>query len=372
MSASRHIALRGTGLARYQTQKTTTQNRGKARRIHTMTKQISAVWVGNTFFQSALKDLGWRVHWMNPNRNTVLGWTDIVDAAGFVPDVLIVADKSLPPFVAGTECFPCLTVFYAVDTHIHSWFPFYAQGFDLVLVSLRDHIPLFRGRRLKSDMVIWSPPYANPKDAPRPPDPSKPQWDVLFVGTVDPEINPDRCAFLEAVKERVPGLHVTRGLYQQLYPQAKIVLNHTAGNDLNFRVFEALGSGACLATPFVRHGFEELFWNGADLFTYNQGDIEGLAKLLTVLLAAPERRRKVAAHGRETVQAGHFMRHRAGAFASRIREILDSGRAAEMIDARTRNATSILSAWLKLMYLHHAETASDPALEVAYLKASKG
>ena len=340
-------------------------------RADTFMKQISAIWVGNPFFKDALIERGWRVHWINPVVSDVLDWNQITAAAGFVPDSLIVADKSLPPFVTGMETFPCLTTFYAVDTHIHSWFPLYAQGFDSCMVSLKDHLPLFAGNRLSKDVLWWSPAYANPKDEPRPQDPQKPSWDVIFVGTADPTVNPDRCMFLKAVAERIPGLHVERGDYRTLYPQAKIVLNHAASNDLNFRVFEALGCGACLVTPFVRHGLEDIFQNGEDLFIFDQNDVDGLAKLLKALLAAPVRREKVAAQGHATVHAGHYAHHRATAFAERIENLIHSGAAATMIQTRIQNARQIHSSWLRLLYLHHAETTEKQSLRALYLKAAR-
>jgi glycosyltransferase involved in cell wall biosynthesis len=226
--------------------------------------------------------------------------------------------------------------------------------------------------RLPKESVFWSPPYAKPEDIPRPRDPAGTLWDVLFVGTVDPRINPDRCAFLAAVKSRVPELHTTSGAYRDLYPQAKVVLNHTAANDLNFRVFEALGCGACLVTPLVRHGFDDIFRNGRDLFTFDQNDIDGLARLLHTLLAAPARRAEVAARGHEIVKAGHYMRHRAEAFAAKVEKCFASGAARAAVDERLCRAGHIRERWLRLMYLHHAETVGWPTLETAYLRAAQG
>lgn len=334
--------------------------------------QVSAIWVGGPFFQPALVDCGWKARHINPSRETVLTWDDIIASAGFIPDILVVADKSQPPFVVGMERFPCLTAFYAVDTHIHSWYPHYAQAFDLCLISLRDHIPLFSGARLATDTVWWSPPYANPKDEPLPPDPTKPMWDVLFLGTVNPDVSPERGAFLDALAPLVPGLHIaTSPDRAEMYAQAKLALNHAVAGDLNFRVFETLGCGACLVTPVVRHGFDLFFENGVDLFTYDQNDLPGLAKLLDALLAAPERRKKVARHGHETVAASHYMRHRAEAFAMRAMELLATGKAGQMVSCRLTQAKAIHDTWLKLIYLHHAETAAGESLGAAYLKAAR-
>lgn len=333
--------------------------------------QISAIWVGNPFFQTALTDLGWRVHCNTPPLGTVLTWDDLVADAGFTPDIVVVADMSTPPFVVGMESFPCLTAFYAVDTHIHSWFPHYAQGFDICLVSLRDHIPLFKGAHLADNCVWWFPPYVYPQYQPRPCDPAKEAWDILFVGTVDKNINPERCAFFEELGALLPDLHVTSGAPYELYPQAKIILNHSIHNDLNFRVFEALGSGKCLVTPFVHHGFSDLFTHGEDLFSYPQNDIPGLAKLCEALLKADARRENVAAAGHAKVAEKHYMHHRAETFAANVGSMLISGEGKEKVAARLREAPSIHSKWLKLLYLHHAETAENEKTGAAYLAAAR-
>ncbi|MDR3074121.1 MAG: glycosyltransferase [Deltaproteobacteria bacterium] len=332
----------------------------------------SAAWVGNPFFMPALAELGWRVQGINPAAGETLDWNGIVSRCGYEPEVLIVGDKSLPPFVLGMERFPCLTVFYAVDTHIHSWFPRYAQAFDLCLVSLKDHMPLFSAGRLSRETVWWSPPYANPADVPLPPDPARPLDEVLFLGTADPAINPERCVFLDALAALTPGLRVAHGGERAgQYAQAKIVLNHAIAGDLNFRVFEALGCGACLVTPRVRHGLEELFANGEDLFTFDQNDIPGLAKLLAALLAAPARRAKAAASGHAKAAAGHYMRHRAESFACEVSRLLLSGRARELVADRLAQAARIHSGWLKLLYLHHADATEPGPLKSAYLRAAR-
>lgn len=80
-------------------------------------------WIGSPFFAQALRDEGWQVHAMDFQQVAVFGWDDLVREAGWEPDVVVVADKSRPPFVLGMESFPCLTVFYCVDSHIHSWYP---------------------------------------------------------------------------------------------------------------------------------------------------------------------------------------------------------------------------------------------------------
>jgi spore maturation protein CgeB len=149
------------------------------------------------------------------------------------------------------------------------------------------------------------------------------------------------------------------------------VLNHAGHGDLNFCVFEALICGKSLVTPFVHHGFPELFTRGVDLFTYEQNDIPGLARLSEALVKTESRRNTVAASGHAKVEEKHYMHHRAETFAMNTLSLMLSGRSREMIVTRLRDAASIHSNWLKLLYLHHAETAANGKIGAAYLAAAK-
>lgn len=331
------------------------------------------VWLGPPFFSSQLPPLGWEVLRHPHEAGRIRVWDDILAlTGGRMPFAVVVADASLPPHVAGIERFPCPTVFYAVDSHIHSWYPHYAQAFDVCLVSLRDHLPLFTAGRLAPERVWWSPPYARVQDRPPAPDDAPPkEWPLLFVGTVDRERSPERFAFMEELRKLFPGLHVTGGYFGDLYPRADMVLNEAARADLNFRVFEALGCGACLITPRVGHGLADLFTDGKDLFLYPPGDAAAVAALASRLLETPELRRSVAQNGLARVDAAHRSSHRAQSFSSRLlRLVEESGE--RMVSGRLAGAQAIHTAYLKLVYLLHAETTEIPAMRRAYLAAARG
>lgn len=325
-------------------------------------------WIGSPFFARALKDCGWDVYAHNFEHATIYRWDDIVAMADGPPDVVVVADKSRSPFVLGMEQFPCLTVFYSVDAHIHSWHPLYAQGFDACIVSLRDHMASMGGVFLPEERIWWSPAFAKADDVPAT---ATPEWDVLFVGTVDARTTPERFRFLHTLKEHIPGLHVTRGNYRALYPKARLVLNFCERGDLNFRVFEALGCGSCLLTPDIGNGQSELFTNGTHLVTYPQRTeeaVEFLSAHIPDLLADDTRRNAIARAGLEAVNRGHRAAHRATAFSEHIRS-LD---VAALQKRRMRNAPAIHSGALKLLYLLLAETETSPTLKAAYLAAGTG
>lgn len=346
------------------------------------------LWIGSPFFSDALASCGWETALHNFENPAVYGWEELVRTAGFTPDVLVVADKSRAPFVLGMEDFPCLTVFYSVDSHIHSWQPFYAQGFDACLVSLRDHLARFAGAFLPPERVWWSPAFAWAADAPCP-DVDK-DTDCLFVGNVNAAL-PRRAAFLDALGGRLPGLVVTRGAYRELYPRARVLLNHCEHGDLNFRVFEAMGCGGCLVTPRVGHGLTELFTEGEHLLCYapDTSDapvagrmaaaaaehaaaraVDEAERHIRFLLAHPDRVERMGRAALAAVDAGHRAVHRARALVRRLQELLPH--AADITARRRARAAAIREGCLRLLYLHWAEEAGNAALREAYLAAARG
>jgi len=330
------------------------------------------VWLGHPYFHAAMRHFGWRVIYRPCPPGTVLSWDDILSLTnGRIPDAVVAADFSGPPFLLGTENFPCLTVFYSVDTHIHSWHPAYAQGFDLCLVSLPDHVRDFYTGRLRPEWIIWSPPYAPDKtEHYRDLAHIDKEWDLLFVGTVNPDLNPVRCSFLTEAKKYLPGLHITTGDFDALFPKARLVLNECTRGELNFRIFEALGSGACLLTPDIGPALTDLFTDGKELALYPAYNVQALVERAEALLRDDARRAAIAAAGLAAVDAGHRASHRALALASRLHDLAASGTGAAMIAARQRMAGEIFRTVLRPLYLHHAESIGIEALRVAYLKAA--
>jgi len=326
------------------------------------------LWIGNGYFCQRLPELGWRLVEHDASGARLFSWDELCQLADGPPEVLVLADKSLPPLFLGLEDYPCLTVFYCVDSHIHGWHPTYGQAFDLCLVSLKDHLPRFAGQRLAADRLLWSPAFAPalqpdlPAPAPNPKD-----WDLLFVGNVNPQIMPGRVAFLDRLKHAFPGLEVRQGDYRTLFPRSRLVLNYAERGDLNFRVFQALSCGACLLTPAIGHGQDELFEPGRDLFTYDPDDFDGLLVRIRACLADPERCAAVAASGLAKVDAGHRATHRAAAFDAFLRR----QPATELISARRAQAPAIHESYLRLLYLHFAETLDAPELKHRFLQAAR-
>lgn len=328
-------------------------------------------WIGSPFFASALSACGWQVQHFNFEEYAVYGWEQLVDMAGWKPDVLVVADKSRPPFVVGMENFPCLTVFYCVDSHIHSYYPLYAQAFDVCLVSLKDHLPWFLGKNLPPERLWWFPPFAPDIASGSSTVAHNYLWDCLFVGTVNAETNPSRAHFMAELGQRLPSLHCMRGDYMQLFPQGRVLMNHSAAGDLNFRVFEALGCGGCLVTPDVGHGQDTLFTAGEHLLTYPQYDVEAAAAQVLDVLKQPHKQEALREAGLAAVNAGHRASHRAQEFTQKIQALYTiQGR--ECVAHRQQHAKSIRKLWLRMPYLLFAQNLTQPVLRQAYVEAAQG
>ena len=327
------------------------------------------LWTGNPFFVRSLAACGWtHVYYHSFQAFEVFTFDDLVRAAGFVPDVLVVADKSLPPFILGVEEFPCLTVFYAVDSHLQSWYPNYAQAFDLCLLSLKDHFPFFVSEYLTSERILWSPPFA--LDSARPPEIAPPKrWDCLFVGNVNSN-TPRRKEFLARLQEREQGLFVTRGSFVELFPQARVLFNYCEHGDLNFRVFEALGMGGALVSPRIANGQDELFRDGTHCLLYTPDDVDAASACIRRLLADDTLRSSLARNGLAAVDSAHRATHRAKAFTEHVSRFWPEHE--EIIAERRSRARMIRRDYLKLIYLLWAREFEDEAVRFAYLSHATG
>ncbi len=338
-------------------------------------------WIGSPFFHASLIPLGFHVHYFNFEHVAVFGYADLVRMAGFEPDIVIVADKSRPPFVLGIEDFPCFTILYAVDTHIHSWLPFYAQAFDACLISLKDHIPLFQQKALAKEHILWSPPFARDTDLP----PAKLldyistqhetsyeyNWDCLFVGTINAETTPTRKIFLEQLQKET-SIHITRGNFAQLFPQGRVIINHCEHGDLNFRVFEALACGSALVTPTLAHGFFDIFTDQKHLLCYDKENTQDAINKINYLQENETVRRSLARQGFELIHGAHRAQHRAQALTHFLHS-LSPTKKQEHIRSRLKNAAHIRKHWLKAPYLLLADSLPPSHdLRNAYLQAALG
>lgn len=224
----------------------------------------------------------------------------------FTPDAIVWLDNSSPAMFSfsGLEESPIPAIFYSVDTHHHAALHGYLyQIFDDMLVAQKDYIPALQ--EVGCD-AKWMPLWAS-----RPIEPSdSKEHQAVFVGTLNPALNPERVVFFEKLKEIAP-VHVQTGDFGTIFPVSEIVINQTVKGDLNFRVFEAMISGAMLLTEASGNGLLELFEPGRHLMTYEKNNVDDAAAVIKECLANPARMRAIGAAGRDEILAKHLPVHRA-------------------------------------------------------------
>ncbi|TIH19374.1 glycosyltransferase family 1 protein [Marinifilum sp. JC120] len=310
-----------------------------------------------------MDELGYKTVHIPIQGQQVFTWQDILEKTGTKPYAVVYADRSIAPPLAGVENYPCLTIFHCIDTHIHSWYPLYAQGFDICLVSLKDHLDRF-SPRLQESRLLWFPPIV--MDVDQPVEMEK-EWDLLFVGKVDPVLTPERMNFLDKVSQKISGMHVTQGAYRNLFPKARVVLNIAERGDLNFRVFEALACGSCLLTPKIKNGLFDLFEDGVHLLAYEPNNAEDLVEKLNTLLADKELRERIARQGNELIESKHRIIHR----AQTLHNVISEMDVEAAIKNRIAAAPQLRRNFLKSLYLHWAEEVGIPKFQKIYLEAAK-
>lgn len=232
--------------------------------------------------------------------------TLLAEQCPFPPDLLLFADQSCLPMLTGLEDLDIPVAAYLVDTHLHyGWHRHFAGLFDKVFAAQQNATVSLK--RYTADCQ-WLPLFSSDGDLKQ--DCAK-KYDVVFVGTVEQGLNSERVRFLEAFAQQMPLL-VTSGDYREPFNSARIILNQSVRNDINFRVFEALASGSMLLTDDVGNGLEELFEDGQHLVTYRKGDVDDAVAKAHYYLEHAQQREEIAAAGHLCVIAKHTLAIRSG------------------------------------------------------------
>ncbi len=261
------------------------------------------------------------------------------------PDLILLTDDSSLPVLLELEHVEIPLAWYAIDSHIHlSWHKAYAASFDFIFVAQKDYVPQYVCDSSRQ-VVSWLPVFASIV----PPVTAQITKDHLlsFVGKLSP-LNPDRIHFLQAIKQRLP-LHLATGEWVQVFQDSKMVLNQCVANDLNFRTFEAMGSGSCLLMERVSNGLEDLFQDRHHCVMYEKGNVEEILDLVHYYEAHEAEREAIALSGRSEILRAHMGIHR----ARTILETVRSGPAHEMV-IRRKACLQEIRMLLKYVYAYTA------------------
>ncbi|RPH78707.1 MAG: glycosyltransferase family 1 protein [Nitrospiraceae bacterium] len=294
--------------------------------------------LGNPYFLQNFRELGHDVKWaacdkaadvvMNPSLESAKNFLGRVSPR-WTPDLVVLGDDSVHPKVLGLEALEVPLVWYAIDSHIHAnWHRYYAAVFDVIFVAQQDWAPVYRVDPDRQ-LISWKPLFCQwredrcldlDRDIP-----------LSFVGTLNPIWNPERVELIRRIQERYPII-ATSGPYLETFNRSMMVLNQSVANDVNFRTFQAMASGALLMTERVGNGFGELFQDGTHCAVYERGNIDQLLTLVEHYRAHAGEREAVAFQGHQAVLNAHTSMHRA-------QSILDVA-ATEQMDARVAKRIS--------------------------------
>jgi Glycosyl transferases group 1 len=284
--------------------------------------------------------------------------------AGWTPELILYGDDCRLPRVVGVEAAPCPTVMLSIDAHHNAgWQGPLAGAFDVACVGQQDFLPAFA--RPGGAGVHWLPCWA--PDGLPPPAPEKAHA-VAFVGALDPRLNPERVAFMEAFAARLP-LHLASGAWIEVFGRSRIVLNQTVKGDLNARVFEAMAAGAFLLTERTGNGLLELFVEGEHLVTYPRGDVGAAVAAARRWLADEPGRAAIAARGAMLVRARHCESHRAAALLAHVAAAPAPLPAAFRLGAAARGY-GMLAHYAGRLAAHFPDEPLYPPLRLAYLAAA--
>jgi hypothetical protein len=232
----------------------------------------------------------------------------------FSPDIIVIHDNSGPIVVAGLEETEIPVVFYSVDTHHHhSIHKYLAHLFDYSFVAQKDYIPLFEEVGIKAEWLpLWASRYIeNSNDK---------KHGAVFVGNLNPQLNPNRIWFFDEIN-KITKVSTQIGKFWEIFPFSEIVVNQTVKGDLNFRVFEAMMSGAMLLTENTQNGLHELFKEGIHLATYIQANPHDAAEKIEYYLSNIKLCREIGSAGREEILKNHTPAVRAERFLQVFKDL---------------------------------------------------
>lgn len=230
---------------------------------------------------------------------------------GFEPDRIVIFDDSSPLTIFGLDELDIPQFFYSVDTHHHAERHREFIGcVDEIWTAQSD----YRGFLEETGRSVgWMPLWASVKYEGS----DEKELDACFVGTLNPALNPKRVDFFDRLKRHCP-ITVTTGAFQEIFPKARIIVNQTVKQDLNFRVFEAMISGSLLLTERISNGLFELFSDSVHLVSYAPDDDREAAERIAYYLAHPHEARRIGEAGRAEILRAHLAEHRAQTLMSAL------------------------------------------------------
>jgi hypothetical protein len=277
--------------------------------------------VNQKWFQKELQENGFNVYTCGVHkdfdivlRHPYVSIQEIKKITNTQVDYIVFLDNSGSVTITGLEKEEIPVIFLSVDTHHHSLTHKYlSEVFDYTLVAQKDYVNSFDSSTTQRE---WFPLWAPLPLAPA----LEKKHRIVFTGTLNPTLNPDRVKFFSELQTKVPELLVVSAPYWQYFPYSNCVINQTVRGDLNFRVFESIMCGAYLLTEKTSNGLLDLFSEQDDIETYTRLDVDEATEKIQKILTFPKHIQEKANNARQKVLTHHLEKHR----AQRLIELLQT------------------------------------------------
>jgi len=132
-------------------------------------------------------------------------------------------------------------------------------------------------------------------------------YDIGMAGTVNPYLHPIRCSLLKKLEdnfELFPIAECKDGDVSKVYSSSKIGFNFSIDDDINFRIFEVISSGALLITDDkpMKNGLGELFEPDNEIIVYKADDYEDLKNKVEFYLNNRKKRSEIIRNAKKRIK----------------------------------------------------------------------
>ncbi len=211
---------------------------------------------------------------------------------------------------------PCPVVLIASDwqscrSELWAW----REGFDLILGD-QALVNQFQARGFAR--CQWWPSYGfspsqfypDPQSEKHPEKPPEKDWDLTYIGSLNPDTHPERLRLLSqlaplgndyriCLRNQVYGTE-----YLQLLQQSRVIFNHSLRGEMNLRAYQAPAAGALLLQESDNLEIERFLKPGSECLLYHRDSV--LADVSAILARSDLPR--LARAGQTAIQAHSYER----------------------------------------------------------------
>ena len=235
---------------------------------------------------------------------------DVLARCPFAPDLILFLESGIPFLPPDIAEAPCPTIAQFSEDLLHAdWYAQLFPYFDLTLCTWKS-TEIGWQRQGFDNVRQWyfgaRPTFCVDEGLSR-------VYDVTFLGNLNPHIQRKRLPAVHRIMQlRAEGVkvHVDGGVYFEDYnrvlAQSKIVFHRGITDQVNMRVFEAMGAGCLVIMQQPQDPDDPTthFFRDREEVVYCHGEDDAVA-LIRHYLAHDDERRRIAEAGRQAVMSRH-------------------------------------------------------------------